>query len=599
MICQDDKKLGFTTLARTQFILHKISERVMKLAADFTEHGPTATNIITYVKLDKEIIELIICAAKKAGRKKFGYTRSPDLVRAGQLLMLYKCLLSCKLRRQPLPESCIKSAIRLEVDVSKYDTTTAKDFRKAVYKRRRELWTVQKECEDRRIAWLKELAVDRTRAAGDTDWEKKMNAMRRTVEERQINRKLTSITKGTHSQLDCIQIPTDSWYYSKKESEIYHYDKGVWEAYPCLSEESNTYFTHHTLKVVPPDAIPIEVQISDESIEIISHLPEDNPMWTEITDSDEIKRLLLGRNKRHLQQADIEGGTSSTPIMKQVRSQHGLSPLNDQILNGTVSTSLETTPEILDWFEAVRRPASPVLEPIVGIIDKESYQDMFKNATEKTSSGGEVHYTLWKALAEQDDFAEFLCVMISLPFMYGFANPRWSNEIDVMLEKKPGVRKIHLLCIIGLLEADFNTALKYFFAKRMMANAEQLGLSDEQWGSRKNRSSIDAAMLKLLMFETARVKRATLAGTYYDLCANYDRIFPSISNLIAQRSGMDKNILRARALVIERMRRRVKTALGTSIESYGQEPNEPEIGGEVQGKGDVPSLWCIQSDTLL
>ncbi|KAL7505963.1 hypothetical protein ACHAXN_004898 [Cyclotella atomus] len=93
--------------------------------------------------------------------------------------------------------------------------------------------------------------------------------------------------------------------------------------------------------------------------------------------------------------------------------------------------------------------------------------------------------------------------------MYGFANPRWSNEVDVMLEMKPGVRKIHLLRIIGLLEADFNTALKYFFAKRMNTNAEQIGISDEQRGSRRNRSSIDAAMLKLLMFETARIKRAT------------------------------------------------------------------------------------------
>ncbi|KAL7503770.1 hypothetical protein ACHAXN_002965 [Cyclotella atomus] len=191
-------------------------------------------------------------------------------------------------------------------------------------------------------------------------------------------------------------------------------------------------------------------------------------MWRDVTDSGEIKRLLLARNKRHLQQADIEGGTSSTPTMKLVRSEHGLSSFNDQILNGNLATTIETTPEIMDWFEIIKRPPTPVIETVVGIIDRESYQEMFKNATEKTSSGGKIHYTLWKALAEQDDFAEFLCVMISLPFMYGFANPRWSNEVDVMLEKKPGVRKIHLLRIIGLLEADFNTALKYFFAKRMM-----------------------------------------------------------------------------------------------------------------------------------
>jgi hypothetical protein len=248
---------------------------------------------------------------------------------------------------------------------------------------------------------------------------------------------------------------------------------------------------------VPPDAIPVEVARTNDHIEIASFLTTNEPMWRDVTDSGEIKRLLLARNKRHLQQADIEGGTSSTPIMKLVRSEHGLSSFNDQILNGNPATTIETIPEVIDWFETIKRPPTPVIETVVGIIDKESYQEMFKNATQKTSSGGRIHYTLLKALAEQ------------LPFMYGFANPRWSNEVDVMLEMKPGVRKIHLLRIIGLLEADFNTALKYFFAKRMNTNAEQIGISDEQRGSRRNRSSIDAAMLKLLMFETARIKRAT------------------------------------------------------------------------------------------
>ncbi|KAL3796822.1 hypothetical protein ACHAWO_002060 [Cyclotella atomus] len=523
----------------------------MRLAADFIEHGPIDENIRSYAKLDKEIIELTKCAAKKAGRKKFGYMRSPDLVHAGQLLMLHKCLLSCKLCCQLLPESCINLATRLGIDVSSYDMQTCKQLRQEVYKKRQDLWAVQKECKDRRAQWLQMLAKDRTRAAGDADWEKKMKSMKRTVEERQINRKLSAVTKGAHSQLDRIQIPTNTWYHSAKETELYHYDNGVWEAYPHLKPYDNRYFTHHTLKVVPPDAVPVEVRKTNEYIEIASFVDTTEPMWRDVTNPVEIKRLLLARNKRHLQQADIEGGTSSTPIMRLVQSEHGLSSFNDQILQGKPTTTLETTPELIDWFEAVKRPTTPTVKTVVGIIDKESYQEMFKNATEK-------HH-----------------------------------------QEKAGVRNIHLLRIIGLLEADFNTALKYFFAKKMMTNAEHIGISDEQWGSRKHRSSVDAAMLKLLMFETARVKRATLAGTYYDLVANYDRIFKSISNLFAQRCGMDKNILRARALVIENMRRRVKTALGTSTESYGQEPNEPKVGGEVQGKGDVPSLWCVQSNTLL
>jgi hypothetical protein len=134
----------------------------MQLAADFTEHGPTDTNIIAYTKLDTEIIELIKCAAKRAGQRKFGYMRSPDLVRAGQLLMLYKCLLSCKLCRQPLPESCINSAKRLEADILAFKTQSFKQLRREVYKRRRELWAVQKEYEERRAQWLQQLAEDRT-----------------------------------------------------------------------------------------------------------------------------------------------------------------------------------------------------------------------------------------------------------------------------------------------------------------------------------------------------------------------------------------------------------------------------------------------------
>lgn len=113
---------------------------------------------------------------------------------------------------------------------------------------------------------------------------------------------------------------------------------------------------------------------------------------------------------------------------------------------------------------------------------KEQYQTCFAVANEKVSSGGSgLNYTLWKAMAAQDDMAEFLCILISLPFIYGFALDRWLHEIDVMLEKKKGNFKIHMLRIIGLLEADFNTALKFFFSREMMGNTERDGMTDEQW----------------------------------------------------------------------------------------------------------------------
>ncbi|KAL7502242.1 hypothetical protein ACHAXN_002702, partial [Cyclotella atomus] len=84
--------------------------------------------------------------------------------------------------------------------------------------------------------------------------------------------------------------------------------------------------------------------------------------------------------------------------------------------------------------------------------------------------------------------------MMSMPFEFGFVNERWTNAIDVMLEKKRGIRRIHMLRIIGLLEADFNTALKILISRNLMANAENVGLNDEQWGSRRNRMALDPAM---------------------------------------------------------------------------------------------------------
>ena len=102
-------------------------------------------------------------------------------------------------------------------------------------------------------------------------------------------------------------------------------------------------------------------------------------------------------------------------------------------------------------------------------------------------------------------------------------------------------------------------------------------------------------MIKLLMFE-----EDNLAAIYYDLVANYDRIRASISNLMTQRHMVDKNILRARAMVLERMCRHVKTGLGMSKKTCGNEKDDKDkVEGQVQGKADVPPLWCAQSDTLL
>ena len=85
--------------------------------------------------------------------------------------------------------------------------------------------------------------------------------------------------------------------------------------------------------------------------------------------------------------------------------------------------------------------------------------------------------------------AQYCSVMMRLTFMHGFKNNRWAKYIDVMLEKKPGVKKIHLLRIISLVEADFNTALNLYFTEHLVSNLEKTELTKEQWGGRRGQQA--------------------------------------------------------------------------------------------------------------
>ena len=189
--------------------------------------------------------------------------------------------------------------------------------------------------------------------------------------------------------------------------------------------------------------------------------------------------------------------------------------------------------------------------------------------------------------------------MMSMPFRFGLPNDRWTKCIDVMLEKKLGVRQIHQLRLIGLLEEDFNTAFKIYFAKMMISNSELADLTEEQWGGRPGRTATDPAMRKLLAFEYGRAIYVTIALFANDAKACYDRMVPDISTIIARKFGVAPSIMKARNVVMEAMEHHVKTQHGISSTGYKQTSGEPEMAGETQGKADPACLWNVESQTLL
>jgi hypothetical protein len=255
----------------------------------------------------------------------------------------------------------------------------------------------------------------------------------------------------------------------------------------------------------------------------------------------------------------------------------------------------------MEWFlKALKKTPKERELKVPDRMPREDFQETFKAQTEDTSSSPSgLYYTLWKAIAEIDDLVKVHALWVSLPFMYGFVPTRWLKEINCMLEKKAGVRQIHIMRIIGLIEGDLGAYLKWCYNKHVMPNAEQVGISSNQWGGRKNRSALACAMRKLITWEYFRYIKETMIAFPGDLRSNFDQMLAGINSSISMKKGMSKNACKCRAELVNKFERPVKTAAEVSECTYKYEAGDIRMGGEVQGKPDNMQLWTMTSDILL
>ena len=181
--------------------------------------------------------------------------------------------------------------------------------------------------------------------------------MIKDAQDRAINQKLTIAMKGSHRPLDYIQIPTHKWFHSKQHNELYQYEKGSFKAYqPTTGGTGDTFKTHHTLKILPPDAVTVTARQYSDYIQITGVVDTPVHTWKNITTPVEMERLLLDRNQRHLQQTTIEGGASNTYPMQQFRTSMGINHHTDDLLRGQFTVEYEVPPPVAAWIKAVTRP---------------------------------------------------------------------------------------------------------------------------------------------------------------------------------------------------------------------------------------------------
>jgi hypothetical protein len=595
------KKEQFLEKLHSIYEHQSIKQRVHDLADALRQRGPTPALVQTYQILDNDITRAMRSAANYAGRKDFGYHRSDTLVNAGRTVRLTKTIASCVRNKMGYSTKVIDLAESLEFELPPFEELTFRLARKMVTKAINEKKEIQRMAAEHRALWLERLAQEAAASKPGSDWEKVLKQMITASRQKVTNKRLNAIFRPEWASLDYIEVPNEVWFMSRDGSELYEFDDGIFVAHQQIDER--VFEPFGICKVLPDDSIVVEVEQTEDAIFVKepSELNPPEPTWQTVDKPDEMQEWLMRRNKRHLNQMHAEERPPTRKEFQSILAEHGTSETAMAILNGTLDPStIGLDKDATNFIKSLARRTEEEGLSTPRQMSTKDFQESMKVTHEDTSSSASgLHYTLWKTIAEDNKLSAIHAIMISLPFMYGFICDRWKKIIDCMLEKKPGVRKIHIMRIICLFEADFNTILKWYFNKHIMPNAEKSGLSPDQWGGRNSRSAPACAMRKVITWEYARFTKTVLTSFFADLQSNFDCILPDMSSIFLMKKGMNKEAAYARAATMSELQRGVRTATGTSTKTYQHDPGMPSLPGEGQGKADSMAIWTLISSEIL
>ena len=108
-------------------------------------------------------------------------------------------------------------------------------------------------------------------------------------------------------------------------------------------------------------------------------------------------------------------------------------------------------------------------------------------------------------------------------------------------------------------------ALQIIFGCCLIHRAEDRGtIPFSQWGSRPNRSSIDAILLKRLSYDGLALLRQSAIIFNNDCKAAFDRMIPSVGGIALRRLGASTNVVSTLLQTLQRMKYQVRTSLGLS-----------------------------------
>jgi len=266
------------------------------------------------------------------------------------------------------------------------------------------------------------------------------------------------------------------------------------------------------------------------------------------------------------------------------------------LLQGKLQMDLDRIPfpETKKILQFIATAYQQPMQPCSGIITPSAFISNYKAVQEKTSSlySGR-HVRHYKAILDNPYLVKIHDTMMSVPYQAGFSPKRWHQVVDVMLEKEPGNSKQHRLCIVTLLESDFNQSQRILLARRLTHHMEDAELMSEmQYGSSPSKMSISPVINKVVSFDLVRQTKVNGAFIENDAIGCYDRlvnnlVFPQLRHL-----GLPISVLQSIQESWNNACHHIKTKFGYSICSYSNSKDRP-LFGPGQGSTPGPPLWGI------
>jgi hypothetical protein len=329
----------------------------------------------------------------------------------------------------------------------------------------------------------------------------------------------------------------------------------------------------------------------------------DGDEWRKVEDKEIMEEHLMEQNIEHFSHAG-KNPFGYSDLGAELGHTWDSQMAND-ILEGTLQHEFLSNEAIREIVNQLRE--HPMVQHIwKPIVTPEDFTSCFECVPEKTASsysGRSVpHHKACSRIKEEvrgELLASVYAAMMTVPLDAVFFPERWRKDVDVMLEKIPGVVRTNKLRTIQLLEADLNRVLRSAFARNIskLAQDKDVIISDHQYG-RYHRTCISPILNKFITIQILIQKRTN--GIVFDSDAKgcYGLIISGIALLSISCLGYSKNLVKMLGKLWEKLEHHISTGFGVSDISYSSTV-EKLLYGIGQGSCSSPILWALLNQLIL